>query len=97
MFHTVYLFAVGKIDPVVNNIPQVSGNDLITNILNTAYFVAGMIAVVVIIIAGVMYVSSTGDANRVKIAKNTLTYAIVGLIVIMSAFGITNFVAGRFS
>ena len=44
-----------------------------------------------------MYVTSTGDAGRVTKAKNLLTYAIVGLIIILSAFAITNFVIGRFN
>lgn len=73
-----------------------SGDVLLTNILNLAYFVAGIIAVVVIIIAGIMYVASSGDSSRVNIAKNALTYALVGLIVVVSAFALTNFVIGRF-
>ena len=86
-----------KIDAGANGIPTGSGEDLLKNGLNLAYFLAGAVAVVVIIFAGIMYVLSSGDAGRVAKAKNMLTYAIVGLIVVVSAFGITNFVIGRFN
>jgi len=86
-----------KIDAGAVGIPTGSGDDLLKNALNLTYFLAGAIAVIVIIVAGVWYVASSGDAGRVAKAKNLLTYAIVGLIVVMSAFAITNFVIGRFN
>lgn len=77
-------------------IPAMSGDDLLTNGLNLTYFIAGIIAVIVIISAGLMYTTSSGDSSRVAKAKNLLTYSIVGLIIVLSAFVITNFVIGRF-
>lgn len=88
--------AAEKIDAGKSNIPTIGGDELLTNILNLTYFIGGTVAVVVIIIAGFMYVASSGDSGRVTIAKNALTYALVGLIVLVSAFVITNFVIGRF-
>ena len=85
-----------KIDAPSNNIPTMTGDDLLKNALNLTYFLAGVIAVIVIIVAGLMYATSSGDSGRVAKAKNLLTYAIVGLVVVMSAFVITNFVVGRF-
>ena len=85
-----------KIDASTNGIPEMNGNELLTNSLNLTYFIAGIIAVIVIIVAGLMYATSSGDSGRVAKAKNLLTYAIVGLVVVMSAFVITNFVVGRF-
>lgn len=79
------------------NIPTTSEADLLTNGLNIVYFVAGAVAVIVIIFAGIMYATSSGDAGRVAKAKNLLTYSIVGLIVVLVAFTITSFVSGRFS
>ncbi len=78
------------------NIPTGSADSLLTNALNLTYFLAGAIAVIVIIFAGIMYTTSSGDAGRVTKAKNLLTYSIVGLIVVLVAFIITNFVIGRF-
>lgn len=77
-------------------IPTNSGDSILTNGLNLTYFLAGVIAVIVIIVAGIMYTTSSGDASKVTKAKNLLTYSIVGLIVVLTAFVITNFVIGRF-
>jgi len=78
-------------------IRTLSADQLLTNSLNLVYFLAGTVAVIVIIVAGVMYAISSGDAGRVAKAKNLLTYAIVGIIVVVTAFVITNFVIGRFN
>lgn len=78
-------------------IPTMDGNTLLANALNLTYFIAGAVAVIVIIAAGIFYVISSGDPGRITKAKNLLTYAIVGLIIVVSAFVITNFVIGRFN
>ncbi|MFZ2126004.1 MAG: hypothetical protein WAV04_00650 [Candidatus Microsaccharimonas sp.] len=78
------------------NIPTLTGDELLQNGLNLAYFVAGIIAVIVIIVAGIMYATSSGESGAVTKAKNMILYSIVGLVVIFSAFVITNFVIGRF-
>ena len=78
------------------DIPVISGDQLLQNGLNLMYFIAGIIAVIMIIVAGIMYTSSAGDAKSVATAKNMILFSIVGLVIIMSAFAITNFVIGRF-
>lgn len=78
------------------DVPIVNDAELLTNALNLVYFLAGVIAVIVIIVAGIMYTTSSGDSGRVTKAKNLLTYSIVGLVVILAAFTITNFIIGRF-
>lgn len=55
-------------------------------------FFAGAIAVVIIIFGGVRYVTSTGDAMRVKQAKDTILYGVIGLIVSILAFAIVQFI-----
>lgn len=95
MKNTLIQFAQ-KINAGDVGVPTTGGDDLLKNALNLAYFLAGSIAVIVIVIAGIWYVASSGDAGRVAKAKNLLTYAVVGLIIIISAFAITNFVIGRF-
>lgn len=64
--------------------------DIVKNILNTAYLWAGIIAVIVIIVAGFMYTISQDDPGQVSRAKNTLLGAIIGLAVVLFAFVITN-------
>lgn len=85
-----------KIDAGAVGIPGGNGESLLTNILNLFYFITGVVAVVVIIVAGLMYAVSSGDVSRIARAKNMILYSVIGLIVIMSAFAITNFVIGRF-
>ena len=87
-------FAKG-IDAGAAGIQKVDADSLLTNILNMVYYIGGSVAVIVIVFAGIMYVASAGDAGRITRAKNMILYAVVGLIVILAAFAITNFVIGR--
>lgn len=66
----------------------------ITAILNAVIGVLGIVAVVVIIIGGVNYMTSAGDAGKVKTAKNTILYGVIGLVICALAFAIVNFVIG---
>lgn len=66
--------------------------ELIKRVINTIMFILGLIVVVMVIYGGGKYVMSAGDANKVASAKNTILYAIVGLIVAIAAFAIVRFV-----
>lgn len=77
-------------------IPKVEASTAITDILNIAYTAAGIVAVIVIIVSAIFYVISQGDASKIKRAKDGILYSIVGLVVVMLAFTLTNFVIGRF-
>ena len=81
----------------INGIVNMTGEELLANALNLTYFIAGIVAVIVIIVAGILYVTSSGDPAKVTKAKNTITYAVVGLVIILVAFTITGFVTGRFT
>ena len=61
-------------------------------LLNSAYYWATIVAVIVIVIAGFMYTTSQGDPNKVARAKNAILYAIVGLIIVLAAVAIVNFI-----
>ena len=65
-------------------------------IISTLLFVIGALSVIMIIVAGIMYVTSTGDSGKVTRAKNTLTYSIVGLVVAFLAYAIVFWVLGVF-
>ena len=77
-------------------IPKVEASMAITDILNIAYTAAGIVAIIVIIVSAIFYVISQGDASKIKRAKDGILYSIVGLVVVMLAFTLTNFVIGRF-
>ncbi len=91
-----FLLQLAQINADELGIPKADANTLLSNGFDVVYFLAGAIAVIVIIVSGILYVISNGDAGKVAKAKNYLTYAIVGLVVVMMAWGITNFVIGRF-
>ena len=61
-------------------------------VTNTLLFLVGAISVIMLIVGGIRYIVSAGDQNQVTGAKNTIMYAIVGIIVAVMAWGIVNFV-----
>ena len=65
---------------------------VITTITNTLLFVVGALAVIMIIVGGLRYATSGGNASSVTAAKNTIIYAIVGLIIAFLAFAAVNWV-----
>lgn len=69
-----------------------SVTDLIKQIINILSVIIGAIAVVMIIIGGFRYVTSAGNAEGTKAARNTILYAIVGLVVVALAQIIVHFV-----
>ena len=66
-----------------------------TTVVNTMLFILGILAVIMIIVSGIKYVTANGDASKIKSAKDTLTYSIVGLVVAILAYSIVNFVVTR--
>lgn len=69
---------------------------IVKNILNLLLFALGITAVGLIIHSGLKYTTSRGDPANVKSAKDTLLYAVIGLIVASLAFVIVNFVVNAF-
>ena len=65
---------------------------LFQQIVNIMLFIIGAVAVIMLIIGGIRYVVSGGDQNSVTAAKNTILYAIIGIIVAVLAFAVVNFV-----
>lgn len=61
-------------------------------ISNLILYFVGITAVIVLIIGGIKYITSGGDAKKVTSAKNTVLYAIIGLVISFLAFAIVNFV-----
>ena len=72
-----------------------SVNKIIKAIVNVLSWVVGVMSVIMIIVGGFRYVTAGGDSNRVTAAKNTLIYAIVGLVVAVSAQTIVHFVLNQ--
>lgn len=63
------------------------------NVIQWAFIFAGIVALFLIIYAGFQFVTSKGDPQQVDGAKKTLTYAIIGLLLILLSFAILNLIA----
>ena len=70
-------------------------NNIIETVINIFSLVVGIVAVIMIIIGGLKYITSSGDSNNVTSAKNTILYAIIGLVVVAMAQFIVRFVLSR--
>lgn len=64
-------------------------------IINGLLFLIGAVSVVMIIIGGMMYATSSGDSGQVTKAKNTILYSVIGLAVAFFAYAIVNWVLGQ--
>lgn len=66
-------------------------------ITNTLILAIGVISVIMIIVGGFRYALSAGDSKNTTAAKDTILYAVIGLVVALLAYAIMNFVLGRFT
>jgi hypothetical protein len=69
---------------------------MIQIVINILLYILGMVAVIMIVIGGIRYTTSNGDSSAIKSAKDTILYAVVGLIVAILAYSIVNFVVSWF-
>lgn len=67
-------------------------NTIIGNVINLLIMVVGIISVIMIVIGGIRYTTSSGNASETKTARDTIIYSIVGLVISIMAFAIVNFV-----
>lgn len=70
----------------------IGAEGVFTKISNTILYIVGIVSVIMLIWGGVRYILSGGDNKKVTDAKNTILYAIIGLIIAILAFAIVNFV-----
>lgn len=83
-----------------SSVCQAQGTDdatsMIEIVVNTLIFLLGSVSVIMIVIGGIRYATSNGDSSSIKGAKDTILYAIVGLVVAILSFAIVNFVLDAF-
>lgn len=72
-----------------------SVDSLVRTIVTVLSWVVGVISVIMIIFAGFTYVTSGGDSGKIGTAKNTLIYAIVGIVIVVFAQAIIQFVVTK--
>lgn len=70
-------------------------DSVVASVINIASLIVGVIAVIMVVVGGLKYVTSQGDSSGTASAKNTVIYAIVGLIIVALAQTIVRFVVYR--
>lgn len=74
---------------------QANFNTLLAKIINIFSAIVGVIAVIMIIVGGLRYITSGGDTSHVSTAKTTIIYALVGLVIVALAQLIVHFVLNQ--
>ena len=74
---------------------NINANNIVKTVINILTAVVGILAVIMIIVAGFRYVTSGGSDEAVKGAKNTILYAVIGLVVVALAQIIVHFVINK--
>lgn len=91
MLHIILMHLADNL--VVAPLPHVNPTpSTIQSILSIVFVILGAISLLVITIAGLRFIVSRGDAQRVKQAREAILYAIVGLVVAISGYAIVGFV-----
>jgi ABC-type Fe3+ transport system permease subunit len=70
-------------------------DSLVSQVVNVLSVVVGIVATIMIMLGGFKYVTSNGDSNQISSAKNTILYAIVGIVVVVFAQVIVRFVINK--
>lgn len=67
---------------------------LVANAINVILGLVGIVFVILLVYSGILYLTSQGDADRVKTAKQNITNAVIGIVIIVGAYTVTQFVVG---
>lgn len=87
-----------KTDPAnADEQPGTKIDTIITTVINIFSLIVGVIAVIMIIIGGLKYITSGGDSGNITAAKNTILYAVIGLVVVALAQFVVRFVLDKVS
>ena len=68
---------------------------LVQTVSTTLLWVVGVAAVFFMIFAGIQMITSQGDPTKIKTARNTILYAVIGLIVAIASYAIVSFVVSN--
>lgn len=72
----------------------INPTDLVTNAIQWVIGIAGVVAAIFVVYGGISYATSSGDPTKLQKAKQTIIYALIGMIIVGLAEIITGFVSG---
>jgi hypothetical protein len=96
MFDLLRAFATGQVTPEQVGVPRVElTNNVLGNAVSAVFVLIGSLAVLFMLVGAARYVTANGEPGKIAQAKNTLIYAVVGIVVSALGFTIVQFVVGR--
>ncbi len=91
-----FIIAVTLGKPDTLGLPEITLEKGLSSIISIVFSIIGALSVAFVVYGGLKYTLSGGEPAGIKKAKETIIYAVVGIVVSLLAFGIVNFVTGRF-
>jgi len=83
-------------NPACQNDNPISGkNGVLTRTISLVSYIAGIAAIIVLMVGGIMYVTSGGDSGKTATGRDMIIYALVGLVIIVLARSIVVFIINR--
>lgn len=79
------------------NNPVAGKNGVLQKVTDVLALIGGLAAVIMVFLSAITMATSNGETEKVASARKRLQYAVIGLIVIVMAWGIVNYVIGKFT
>jgi len=70
---------------------------VIGNLINSAFYILGALLLVMLLYGGFVWMTAMGDSEKTKKARQTITNAVIGLVIIASAYALSNFIITEIS
>lgn len=93
IFGAIRVALIGNNSLTDDTIKNIDANELVTSLIQWVVGISGVVAAIFLVLGGVSYMTSSGDTTKLQKAKNTILYAIIGLVVVALAEIITAFVS----
>lgn len=94
-------YLLAKISNSNLNLPKINApagaNGPVAKILTLVWIISAALSLLFVVIGGFKYTTSNGDPNQIASAKNTILYAVIGLVITIFAFTIVNFALSKVS
>jgi hypothetical protein len=86
--------ANGSTDVTISSLYDVL--KIIANVTRILIAISGSLAVILLLVASIMFITATGDPSRIKRAREIIINTVTGLVLILVAYAVVTFVAGEF-
>lgn len=93
IFGAIRVALIGNNSLTDDTIKNINADELVTSLIQWVVGISGVVAAIFLVLGGASYMTSSGDTTKLQKAKNTILYAIIGLVVVALAEIITAFVS----